>query len=93
MGIFLSYSIIGGFLMLALYLTYRLFLARDNQHGFNRSILLLIYLVSFSVPSFPFSLGSTVGNANLPTFFREGSEVAGTAMPVDSQPLWGTVLI
>lgn len=42
MGAFLSYSIVGGFVMLLLYLAYRLFLAKDNQHAFNRAVLLAI---------------------------------------------------
>lgn len=47
MGELLSYSIVSGLSMLAMYLAYRLFLARENQHGFNRGVLLGIYLVSF----------------------------------------------
>lgn len=52
MGQFLSYSIVSGLLMLAMYLAYRLFLARDNQHAFNRGVLLCIYLISFSASPF-----------------------------------------
>ena len=48
MGKFLAYLIISGLIMIAMYLAYKLFIARDNQHGFNRGILLVIYLVSFS---------------------------------------------
>lgn len=40
MGELLSYSIVSGLSMLAMYLAYRLFLARENQHGFNRGVLL-----------------------------------------------------
>ena len=49
MGALLSYSIISGLMMLAMYLVYSLLMARDNQHGFNRGALLLIYAVSFAV--------------------------------------------
>ena len=37
MGPLLSYSITSGLLMLAMYLAYRLFPARDNQHGSTRA--------------------------------------------------------
>ena len=50
MGAFLSYSIISGLAMLAMYLGYKIFLARDKQHGFNRGVLLLIYAVSWASP-------------------------------------------
>ncbi|MDE6498629.1 MAG: M56 family metallopeptidase [Muribaculaceae bacterium] len=50
MGAFLSYSIISGLAMLAMYLGYKIFLARDNQHSFNRGVLLLIYAVSWVCP-------------------------------------------
>ena len=50
MGAFLSYSIISWLAMLAMYLGYKIFLARDKQHGFNRGVLLLIYAVSWASP-------------------------------------------
>lgn len=47
MGQFFSYSILSGLLMLAMYLAYHIILARENQPGYNRAVLLLIYAVSF----------------------------------------------
>lgn len=38
--------------MLLLYLSYRIFLSRDNQHGFNRGVLIGIYFVSFITPPY-----------------------------------------
>ena len=62
MGAFLSYSIMSGIAMLALYLAYRSLLAMDKQHGFNRAVLLLIYVVSFAAS--PFALGWADGAGN-----------------------------
>ena len=92
MGEFLSYSIVGGFLMLALYLAYRLFLATDNQHGFNRGVLLAIYAASFIAYPILQSLENLkVGNASQ-TIVIDGLEVTNVAT-VDSNPAWGTILI
>lgn len=48
MGELLSYSLVSGCLMLVSYIVYRVFLSRDNQHGFNRVVLLAIYAVSLT---------------------------------------------
>ena len=93
MGEFLSYSILSGLLMLAMYLAYRLFLARDNQHGFNRGVLLSIYLVSFMASPFIFSLDTLNVSTNPQAFTLEGIEVVETEAAVLSKPIWGTVLI
>ena len=90
MGEFLSYSIVSGLLMLVLYLSYRLFLARDNQHAFNRGVLLAIYAVSFlAVPvvSFLNGLGEHPASQVLAMAVEGGTPAA--ARPV----MWGTVLI
>ena len=68
MGEFLSYSILSGLLMLAMYMAYRLFLARDNQHSFNRGVLLSIYLVSFMASPFIFSLDTLNVSTNPQAF-------------------------
>lgn len=93
MGEFLSYSILSGLLMLAMYMAYRLFLARDNQHGFNRAVLLSIYLVSFMASPFIFSLDTLNVSTNPQAFTLEGIEVVETEGAVLSKPIWGTVLI
>ncbi|MBP3640177.1 MAG: M56 family metallopeptidase [Muribaculaceae bacterium] len=93
MGGFLSYSIISGLLMLAMYLAYRLFLARDNQHGFNRGVLLLIYAVSFmAVPAIYLLDKLNAHGGTLPSA-TGGIEAVAMAATPHSQPLWGTVLV
>ena len=93
MGAFLSYSIISGFLLLALYLAYRLLLARDNQHGFNRGVLLAIYAVSFT--AYPvLQLISGLKGVSTPLMVATGAvEVIGKAEVADSTPVWGIILI
>ena len=53
MGTILAYSILSGLVMLLMLVAYKFLLARDSQHAYNRTILLLIYAVSFTV--FPVS--------------------------------------
>lgn len=93
MGAFLSYSIISGFLLLALYLVYRLLLARDNQHGFNRGVLLAIYAVSFT--AYPvLQLVSGLRGASSPLMVSAGAvEVIGKSEVADSTPVWGVILV
>lgn len=95
MGGLLSYSITGGILMLAMYLAYRLFLARDNQHGFNRCMLLMIYFVSFAViPAMP--LLGHLSAPEAPSATPEGVGLAAEVLaPLAPQgkPIWGTILI
>lgn len=93
MGEFLSYSMVSGFLMLALYLVYRLFLARDNQHAFNRGVLLGIYAVSFTAyPILRLTENLHVGSAQQ-TFVFDSLEMISVEKVADSTPLWGTILI
>ena len=93
MGELLSYSMVSGLIMLALYLCYHALLARANQHGFNRAILLLIYFVSFvASPLVLWALGSIGTSAGLPRVFS-GMETADSSQPTESPALWGSVLI
>ncbi len=48
MGELLSYSMVSGLLLLSMFLAYRVFLARENQHSYNRGVLLMIYVVAFA---------------------------------------------
>jgi hypothetical protein len=100
MGLFLSYSIISGLILLALYLAYRLFLARENQHGFNRGVLLAIYLIAFGIT--PFIIPSSeidlipasqpaAGGAQSITL--EGLDIAASEITPAAQPLWATLLL
>lgn len=47
MGHILSYSIMSGILLLVMSAVYRLFLAGDTRHAYNRAIILAIYAISF----------------------------------------------
>ncbi len=93
MGAFLSYSIVSGIALLALYLAYRLLLARDNQHGFNRGVLLAIYAVSFA--AYPvLQLVSGLKGASSPQMVAHGAmEVIGKSEVADSTPVWGVILV
>ena len=92
MGKFLAYLIISGIIMIAMYLAYKLFIARDNQHGFNRGILLAVYAVSFS--SYP--LYNFVNNLAIKTTIEKTYDnpyIINSTLESVARPLWGTILI
>ena len=92
MGKLLAYLIISGITMLAMYLVYKLFIARDNQHDFNRGLLLAIYLVSFSAyPVYNF-LSSLAIEPVIPTEMNIAPIDKLNIQPVTT-PSWGTILI
>ena len=100
MGLLLSYSIISGLILLALYLTYRLFLARDNQHGFNRGVLLAIYLIAFGIA--PFILPASeidLIHASQPvaaggqSLSLETLDITASHIAPEPRTLWATLLI
>jgi len=93
MGVFLSYSIVAGLMMLATYLAYRLFLARENQHSFNRGVLLSIYFVSFIAIPLALWLENLNTGADEQPLVLNGFEITGIATTPLSKPVWGTVLI
>lgn len=43
------YSVLGGLVLLVLYIVYRWAMASENQHGFNRAVIMAIYFVSFAL--------------------------------------------
>lgn len=80
--------------MLVLYLAYRLLLAKDNQHSFNRVVLLLIYFVSFTASLFPFSFDKLfLAKAQPQVVKLSGIEITNAVVADNSQPLWGVLLI
>ena len=93
MGELLSYSIVSGLSMLAMYLAYRLFLARENQHGFNRGVLLGIYLVSFLSPGIFLELENLSLRQLSGGLTFEATGNAETLVAAQSTPVWGTVMI
>ncbi len=93
MGKFLSYSIISGIIMLALYSSYRLLLARDNQHNYNRVILLFIYVVSFSVVPVQYPLNALFSNsANDAEARLYALDIINLNEPTET-PIWGVIII
>lgn len=92
MGAFLSYSILSGVLLVMMYLAYRVFLSRDNQHGFNRGVLLCIYAISFLALPLIDVLDSTKAHSGINNITLQAITSGGAAEP-GSGPVWGTVLI
>ena len=79
--------------MLAMYLAYRLFLARDNQHGFNRGVLLGIYVVSFlALPAMSLS-ENPASQSTAMTLSVNESGWTDVIPATHSEPVWGTILI
>ena len=92
MGRLLSYSIVSGLIMLAMYLVYKLFIAREKQYGFNRGILLLIYFVSFST----YPLSKFIDQIAVKTATHTAMniiEVKNLTIDTPDHPVWGTILI
>lgn len=53
MGQIFVYSIISGLALVTMYLIYKITLASQNQHSYNRAALLLIYAVALVAPLLP----------------------------------------
>lgn len=47
MAVLFYYSVLGGLVLLVLYIVYRWAMASENQYGFNRAVIMAIYFVSF----------------------------------------------
>ena len=91
MGELLSYSIVSGILMVAMYLAYKIFIARDKQPAFNRLILLSIYFLSFS--SFPiFYLFNNLFTPKAGPIINEEKPFI-QIQNISEQHIWGTFLI
>ena len=58
MGGVFAYSLYSSLILVAMYLTYKWVLAGERQHGFNRAILLGIYVAAIVLPSFALGFGS-----------------------------------
>ena len=74
MGSIFAYSITSSILLMAMYLIYKLVLAGENQHGYNRVILWAIYLCSLSLPLLLPSVSewfSASASANTPNIIIE----------------------
>lgn len=92
MGELLSYSILSGLLALAMYLPYRAFLARENQHTYNRAILLSIYALAFAAVPFMKAMDHISFATAEPAVSIMQGKVVVDAVPAPT-PIWGTILI
>ncbi len=82
---------VSGLLLLSMFLAYRVFLARENQHSYNRGVLLMIYVVAFATLPI-LSLFRTI--------LAHDSQAVGLVVSggfvqpvITSKPMWGTVVI
>ncbi|MDE6557350.1 MAG: M56 family metallopeptidase [Duncaniella sp.] len=93
MGEFLSYSIVSGVLLLAMYLIYKIMLAGEKQFAYNRGVLLAIYAVAFLAVPVASVVKSRL-SAPAPVII-EAPLIYLTDFPttIPDRPVWGTVLI
>ncbi|MCC8071360.1 MAG: M56 family metallopeptidase [Bacteroidales bacterium] len=93
MGELLAYSIEGGVLLLAMFLAYRLTLAQENQPGYNRGVLLAIYVVAFaSLPMWSLAQKLTTPEASQMAMV-DNVEIVDTILTPMSQHVWGRVIL
>ena len=52
MGQIFAYSLMSALVLMLMYLVYKWILSGENQHGYNRAVLLGIYSISFAAPPF-----------------------------------------
>ncbi len=91
---FLSYSIFSCLMLLSMYLIYRLTLAAENQHAYNRAVLLSIYAVAFlAFPAWMLVQGMMVQPQVHVGIGRATVSVATLPLILPDKPIWGTVLI
>ncbi|MDE6403455.1 MAG: M56 family metallopeptidase, partial [Muribaculaceae bacterium] len=90
---FLSYSLVSGICLLSMFLAYKLFLAGENQHRYNRAILMAIYFVSFAAVPAAALIQRFTAPAVVQTLAVSDLDInLAVADPV-SQPLWPTLLL
>ena len=66
MGELFSITLVSGVMLLCMYLPYKLLLAGERQHRFNRAVIICMYLVAVTVPLLPrisFPVGGTASEA------------------------------
>ncbi len=93
MGGFLSYSIVSGLLLLSMFLAYKLLLAGEKQHSYNRGILLIIYVMAFASLPLMSAVQKMMAPAPVQTGIPYGIGIAEAVTTPISRPIWGTVLI
>ena len=95
MGPLLSYAISSALMLLALYLTYKCLMAGDNQHRYNRAVLIGIYAVALLWPLMPqISLPATdpAAATDVTTVIDTLPIITDVPAPTSS-PLWVKILL
>ncbi|MDE7472370.1 MAG: M56 family metallopeptidase [Muribaculaceae bacterium] len=93
MGPFLSYSLFSGLCLLSMFFAYKLFLAGENQHRYNRAVLIAIYIVSFTAVPAVSLIQRMTSPASVNQAAVSGIEFNLIAVENVSQPLWPTLLL
>ena len=93
MGPFLSYSLVSGLCLLSMFFAYKLFLAGENQHRYNRAVLIAIYIVSFTAVPTISLIQRMTASASVNQAAVSGIEFNLIAVKNVSQPLWPTLLL
>lgn len=94
MGGLLSYSILSGMLMLSMLLAYKVLLAQENQHSYNRTVLLGIYIVSFGTMPLIHLLQRLLAPASSQvTTAIEDLKLAAVTSTSASGPLWSRIVL
>lgn len=96
MGELFSITLVSGIILLCMYLPYKLLLAGERQHRFNRAVIICMYLVAVTVPLLPrisFPVGET---ANEATTTAVGNIAIGPltgGILATHAPLWTRVVL
>lgn len=77
MGELFSYTLVSGIILLSLYLPYKLLLARERQHGFNRVVILGMYLTAVVMPLLQGILIPVNEAVNVPSGINAGNITVG----------------
>lgn len=96
MGELFSYTLVSGIILLSLYLPYKLLLSRERQHGFNRVVILGMYLTAVVMPLLQ-GIRIPVNEAvNVPSGINAGNitvgPLTGGVMAPETQ-LWTRVVL
>lgn len=96
MGDLFSITLVSGIILMCLYLPYKLLLARERQHRFNRIVILSIYLTAVMVPllqRIPMPVGESVGgNVAIEIGNITAGQIAGGIIE-PTTPMWSRILL
>lgn len=96
MGDLFSITLVSGIILLCLYLPYKLLLARERQHRFNRIVVLSIYLTAVMVPllqRIPMPVCESVGgNVAIELGDITAGPIVGEIIE-PTTPMWSRILL